>query len=93
MHRKNQLEQILQLVKEQEKICHLLHEQDASMKSKKVDNHYEKFPKYDIRKDDDGFKFSLLDHESLTYAPMEEGEFDTEVENTFTSQLKMYGFK
>jgi hypothetical protein len=63
------------------------------MQSKNAENIYEKFPKYEIRKDDDGFKFSLLDHQSLTYSPMEENELESEVQNTFTSQLKLYGFK
>ena len=55
MHKKDQLEKLFQLVKEQEKICQLLHEQDVLFGSSnsKNENAYEKI---ETKKDD--IKFS-----------------------------------
>lgn len=81
-YRKGQLDTIFKLLKEQE----------AARLNSKNDSHlFEKIPKFSCTKQDDEYKFSVLNHETLQYTPVEEEELETELESIFSSQMKLYG--
>lgn len=53
---------------------------------------YEKVPKFGVKNDDDGLKFSLLDQDLEEYKPLEEKEVEHEIESIFSNQMRLYGF-
>lgn len=83
--RRVQLDTLFQMLKEQETArLSTITPEDQEL--------FDLLPKFTYKKEEDEYKFSLLNQETLEYTPMEQKEIDNELESIFTSQVKLYGF-